>query len=86
LNGFTNFEWIKLILDKWAVLLPATLFLASSVGWSFSSVDNSDKDIEIEASQEQIRNIANYYAKPKVVKSTCSPCGSYLNQHLKQEH
>jgi len=81
------FDWIKLVLDKWAVILPICLFLASATGLSFSMVDNSDKDAEIKAVQEQITNIANHY-KPKevVIKSTCSPCGSYLNQHLKEYH
>jgi len=83
----TAFDWIKLALDKWTVILPICLFLASATGLSFSMADSADKDAEIKAAQEQITNIANHY-KPKeiIVKSTCSPCGSYLNQHIKEFH
>jgi len=83
----TAFDWIKLALDRWTVILPICLFLASATGLSFSMADNSDKHAEIKAVQEQITNIANHY-RPKeiIVKSTCGNCGSYLNHHLKEYH
>ena len=82
------YDWIKLALDRWAVIVPICLFLASATGLSFSMVDNADKDLEIKASQEQIAEIAKHYAAPKTitVKSNCNICGNYLNSHIKEYH
>ena len=80
----TAYDWIKLALDKWTVILPVCLFLASATGLTFSAIDNAEKDELTRAMKEQITILA----KPKevIVKSNCSPCGSYLNKHLKEYH
>lgn len=83
----TNFEWVKLILDKWAVILPALLFLGSALGWTF---DNMEKTQEIEDTQKQVAAVANYYNPPEepkkiIVKQKCN-CKKLLNIHLKREH
>lgn len=80
------YKWTELILKNWAVVVPILLFLATSTGLTFSAMDNSDKDIEIKASQEQIKNIANHYTQKKVVKSTCLSCDAFINNHIKREH
>jgi len=80
------FQWIKLFLDKWTVIVPVILFLASSAGLTFSAMDNSDKDIEIQDGKEQIKNIANYYAEPKKVKSDCGSCAVFIENHKRKEH
>lgn len=82
------FDWIKLILDKWTVILPICLFLASATGLSFSMVDSADKDAEIKATQEQITNIANHYAAPKTitVKSNCGECMRAVKNLRKEYH
>lgn len=87
----TNFEWVKLILDKWTVILPICLFLASATGLSFSMVDNANMEAEkIKAVHEVTEGfqaaIIEMEPKKVVVKSICSPCGSYLNKHLKEYH
>ena len=84
----TSFEWIKLILDKWTVILPVCLFLASATGLSFSMVDNADKDDEIKASQEQIAAIANHYIAPKTVtvKSNCNKCLNEVKKLREEFH
>lgn len=77
----TGFEWTKLILDKWTVILPIILFLCSSVGWSFSAVDNSDKDTEIQAVYKNIETIKQHYTKKP---QKCPDCG--LKDHIKNHH
>jgi len=84
----TTFEWIKLILDKWAVVVPVLLFLLSATGLSFSMVDNADKDEEIKASHKQIEQIANHYAAPKTitVKSNCNQCLNEVRKLRREFH
>lgn len=82
----TAFDWIKLALERWAVVLPILLFLVSATGLSFSLADNIDKDEQITASQEQVTAIIDYYEKDEkvAIKSTCQPCD--LNKHIKRDH
>lgn len=87
----TSFEWIKLILDRWTVILPICLFLGSATGLSFSMASNADLEAEkIKAIREVTEGFqaAMIENEPKeiTVKSTCSPCGPYLNKHLKEYH
>ena len=81
----TGFEWIKLILDRWAIIVPILLFLGSSVGWSFSAVDNTEKDELTTAMKEQITVLANTYIKPKQPKKVkCAPCD--MRKHIQELH
>jgi hypothetical protein len=75
----SRFEWVKLILDKWAVILPVILFIASATGLSFSMIDNNDKDTELKATQKQIATIANHYKRKKYVDKQ-------TKLHKKREH
>ena len=80
------FDWVKLLLDKWTIVVPMLLFIGSTTGLSFSMMDNSDKDIELIAKDEQITNIANHYTKPKAVESSdCNYCKKEINK-LKRWH
>lgn len=82
------FDWIKLVLDRWAVIVPVCLFLASATGLSFSIADNADKQAEIKASQEQIAEIANHYAAPKTVtvESNCNQCMNEIKKLREEFH
>jgi len=85
------FDWIKLALDRWAVIVPIFLFLASATGLSFSMASNTDLEAEkIKAVREVAEGFqaAMIEIEPKevIVRPTCNPCGSYLNQHIKEFH
>ena len=58
------FKWIELVLKNWAVILPILLLIGSSVGWSFSAVDNTEKDELTEAMKDQIEVLVDYKPEP----------------------
>jgi len=81
----TRFEWIKLILDKWAIIVPMLMFLGSAVGWTVTSVDNAEKDELTEAMKDQIEVLVDY--KPRAVNQKCNCNAIFSNlikKHVKQ--
>jgi len=81
----TRFEWIKLILDKWATIVPMLLFMGSAVGWSFSSVDSMEKAELTEAMKGTIETLVDY--KPRAVDRKCNCNAIFSNlikKHVKQ--
>ena len=81
----TAFDWIKLGLENSKVILPILVILLSATGYTVN--DNFTKDQEIKDTQEQIANVANYYAKPiikPVVKTDC--CIDSMKSHEKEYH
>jgi len=77
----TRFEWIKLILDKWAIIVPMLMFLGSAAGWTFSSVDNAEKDELTDAMKDQIEVLVDY--KPRAVNQKCD-CNAIFNNLIKK--
>ena len=81
----TAFKWVELVLKNWAVILPILLFVGSAVGWSFSSVDNTEKDELTEAMKDQIEVLVDY--KPRAVNQKCN-CNTIFNKliqaHIKE--
>ena len=81
----TAFKWIELVLKNWAVILPILLLVGSSVGWSFSAVENTEKDELTEAMKDQIEVLVDY--KPRAVNQKCN-CNaifsSLIKKHVKQ--
>lgn len=88
----TVFDWVKLMLDNSKVIYPFIILLISITG--LSTYDSFEKGIEIEASQTQIAEIANYYASAPVVeapvkapvKDNCESCEKLLLEHKKEYH
>jgi len=78
----TRFEWIKLILDKWAIILPMLMFLGSAAGWTFSSVENAEKDELTEAMKSQIEVLVDY--KPRDKKAITCNCEDIARKLIKQ--
>ena len=79
------FKWIELVLKNWAVILPILLLIGSSVGWSFSAVDNTEKDELTEAMKDQIEVLVDYKPRPTGQKCNCNAIFSELiKQHIKQ--
>lgn len=85
------YDWVKLVLDnKWLVMLFFTSLGSMVTNANQYFIGQEDDQIK-SAMKEQITVLADTYIKPKeiIVKSTCSPCGSYgsyLNKHLKEYH
>ena len=81
----TRFEWIRLILDRWTIIVPMLMFLGSAAGWTFSSVDNAEKDELTEAMKSQIEVLVDY--KPRAKNQTCN-CNAIfdglIKRHVKQ--
>lgn len=84
----TIFDWVKLMLDNSKVVYPLIILLLSVTG--LSTYNSFEKDIEIEASQKQITEIANYYANTLVVdmpvKDDCESCKELLLEHKREFH
>ena len=79
------FKWIELVLKNWAVILPILLLIGSSVGWSFSAVDNTEKDELTEAMKDQIEVLVDY--KPKIALKADPGCNcEKLVKRLINEH
>ena len=80
------FDWIKLGLENSKVVLPIILLLVSTTGYTIN--DNMNKSGEIEASQKQLTNVANYYSKKdKVVEpSKCGSCDGQIESHNREYH
>ena len=78
----TAFKWIELVLKNWAVILPTLLLIGSSVGWSYSAVDNTEKTELTEAMKEQIEVLVDY--KPRAVNQNCD-CNAIFSR-LIQKH
>jgi hypothetical protein len=81
----TNFEWVKLILDKWAVILPALLFLASALGWT---VDSIGKTTEIKKMQKNYREgieAVTMHTEIRAPNKKCN-CKHLLKLHKDNEH
>jgi len=83
------YKWIELVLKNWAVILPILLFMGSAVGWSFSAVDNTEKDELTESMKEQIEVLVDYKprAAPKVGARRCNCNAIFSNlikKHVKQ--
>ncbi len=76
----TAFKWIELVLKNWAVILPILLLIGSSVGWSFSAVDNTEKDELTEAMKDQIEVLVDY--KPEIKTTECN-CNAIFKDLIK---
>jgi len=80
----TRFEWIKLILDKWATIVPMLLFMGSAVGWGVTSIESTEKDELTEAMKDQIEVLVDYDPKAKApVKQSCN-CNAAIRRLIKQ--
>jgi hypothetical protein len=81
------YKWTELVLKYWTVILPALLFIGSAVGWSFSAVDNTEKDELTEAMKDQIEVLVDYKPKPAPIGrgQECSNCEK-LVKRLINEH
>ena len=77
----TAFKWIELVLKNWAVILPILLLIGSSVGWSFSAVDNTEKDELTAAMKDQIEVLVDY--KPRAVNQKCN-CNAIFSNLIKK--
>jgi len=77
----TRFEWIKLLLDKWTTIVPIFLFIGSAVGWTFSSVENAEKDELTNAMKDQIEVLVDY--KPRAVNQKCN-CNAIFSNLIKK--
>ena len=80
------FKWIELVLKNWAVILPILLLIGSSVGWSFSAVDNTEKDELTEAMKDQIEILVDYKPRAVTQKCNCNAIFSKLIQAHIKEH
>ena len=73
------YKWIELVLKNWAVILPILLLIGSSVGWSFSAVDNTEKDELTEAMKDQIEILVDYRPKTaSIEKCNCEAIAKKL--------
>jgi len=87
------YDKLKVISDivkdnKWLVLIAFTGLssMATNAGQFISSLSyEEDKAKAIHEVATGFQS-AMIEIEPKVVKSTRSPCGSYLDKHLKMEH
>ena len=81
----TRFEWIKLLLDKWATIVPIFLFMGSAVGWGVTSIESAEKTELTKAMKDQIEVLVDY--KPGAVNQKCN-CNaifsSLIKKHVKQ--
>ena len=80
-EGMKNIKWLFPILLT-LVLGSGVTNIGQFVSGLGQKADN-DKAIHEVAMGFQKAMIE---IEPKVVKSTCSPCGSYLNNHLRELH
>jgi len=84
----TLFEWIRLILDKWTIIVPMLMFLGSAVGWTVTSVDNAEKDELTEAMKDQIEVLVDYKPEPVPIgrgKGVCNCKAIFSNLIKKHE-
>ena len=79
----TAFKWIELVLKNWAVILPILLLIGSSVGWSFSAVDNTEKDELTEAMKDQIEVLVDYKPEPAPKVEGCN-CNAIFTKLIKK--
>lgn len=84
------YDWVKLLLDnKWLVMLCLTG--AGSISTNIAQVFTvQEKETELISTQNQIAEIANYYAKPKIEKKVykldCGVCTTLMNEHKIEFH
>ena len=79
----TAFKWIELVLKNWAVILPILLLIGSSVGWSFSAVDNTEKDELTAAMKDQINVLVGYDPKSTASTKQSCDCNAIFNNLIK---
>lgn len=82
------FDWVKLLLDNSKVVYPLIILLLSATGLStYSSYEKNveivEKDIEIEASHNQLIAVANHLAP---AKSECKSCDKLMLDHKREYH
>ena len=58
------YKWIELILKNWAIVVPMLLFLGSAAGWTFTSIESTEKDELTEAMKDQIEVLVDYKPEP----------------------
>lgn len=78
----STFDYIKLAVENSKIILPLLLLLMSATGYTVN--DNFNKSKEIKATQEQLTNVANFYAKPIVKQKDC--CSTQINSHEREHH
>lgn len=87
------FDWVKLSLENFKVIVPILLLLVSVTGYTIT--DNMAKTQEIKDTQQQLTNVANHYAKSiKPLKPLSKPlskpltncCRVLIDGHLKEHH
>ena len=80
----TRFEWIKLILDRWTIIVPMLMFLGSAVGWTFTGIESAEKDELTKAMKDQIEILVDYDPKPRDKKTISCNCEAIARKLIKQ--
>lgn len=86
------YDKLKILSDilknNWPMILMGLTALSSGLTNLNQYFIGEEDDLIKNAMAEQITILAKPYVKPKeiTVKSTCNPCGSYLNNHIKEYH